>query len=442
VRVRCGRYLVVALGLALLALPASASAHASFSDSEPGTQSRLESPPREVRIRFDQSVTIGATPIRVLAKDGSELQGPARRLDSDRVVVVPVSGLQRGEAYTVRWSATSSDGHTVSGVYTFGVGIDAPPPTEAVGASGLTWRDDVARWGLFAAVALLVGGLAFRLVVLPAEVPGAVERRTHALTTIAAFAAIDIGVVGLVLRSQNALQLPFVDLLYGDLGPFATQTRFGIAWMVTTLGFAVCAALLVLAWAADAISLRWPALILGLVLLTAFPLSGHQATEPNASFVGRLADWLHLAAAALWVGGLVMLAFVVWRVAPDLRRQAFLRFSRIATVLVAVLVVAGTVVAIERLPAVADLWETSYGRILLLKLAIVALALGWGAVHHFVVRPRLERGDATGRGIGRSLVGESATAMAVLLVAAVLVNGAPPPVETGVRAVSAPATGP
>jgi copper transport protein len=137
-----------------------------------------------------------------------------------------------------------------------------------------------------------------------------------------------------------------------------------------------------------------------------------------------------------------MLAFVVWRSAPDLRRSAFLRFSRMATVLVAVLLVAGTVVAIERLPAVADLWETSYGRILLLKLAIVALALGWGAVHHMVVRPRLERGDAAGRGIGRSLMGESAAAMGVLLVAAVLVNGSPPPVETGVQAAGASAARP
>ena len=46
-----------------------------------------------------------------------------------------------------------------------------------------------------------------------------------------------------------------------------------------------------------------------------------------------------------------------------------------------------------RLPELGDLWETQYGRFLLVKVAIVALALIWGAVHHFVVRPRLEAGD-------------------------------------------------
>jgi putative copper export protein len=107
---------------------------------------------------------------------------------------------------------------------------------------------------------------------------------------------------------------------------------------------------------------------------------------------------------------------------------------------VAVLVLAGTYLTIARLPAVADLWETAYGQTLLVKLAIVCLALAWGAVHHFFVRPRIERGDAP-PGLRRSLLGESAVAMTVLLVAAALVNAQPPAVEPAggtTRAVSLP----
>ncbi|MGL6278323.1 MAG: copper resistance protein CopC [Gaiella sp.] len=412
-----------------LMLPAAAAAHATVSATAPDLQERLEAAPTEVRIRFDQAVAIGPAPIHVLRADGTELQGPALLRDDDRTVVVPVEGLRRGEAYTVRWRATSSDGHTIAGVYTFGVGVDPPPPTEAAGASGLTWRDDVARWALFVSVSVLVGGLALRLLVLPASVPASVEHRTNLLTTIAAFAAIDVGIVGLVLRSQNALQLPFVDLLYGDLRPFATKTSFGVAWMTTTLGFAVCAALLLLAWTLDRVRLRWPALALGLVLLTAFSLSGHQATEPDSGFLLRLADWLHLAAAALWVGGLALLAAVVGRLDPAARRATFLRFGRFATGLVAVLVIAGTVVALERLGAPSDLWETGYGRVLAVKIGLVVVALGWGAVHHLVVRPWVERGGVPGGRVGRSILGESVTAVAVLLAAAVLVNATPPPVE-------------
>ena len=94
------------------------------------------------------------------------------------------------------------------------------------------------------------------------------------------------------------------------------------------------------------------------------------------------------------------------------------------------LLVAGTVVAIERLPELVDLWTTSYGRTLLVKIGLVLVALAWGGFHHTFVRPRLERGESP-PGVGRSLLGESVVAMAVLFAAAVLVNGAPPPVQTG-----------
>jgi putative copper export protein len=163
------------------------------------------------------------------------------------------------------------------------------------------------------------------------------------------------------------------------------------------------------------------------LLVSGLSLSGHQATEPNASWFSELADWLHLVAACVWVGGVATLAFVVWPTAPDLRRRAFLGFSRIAVVLVGVMVLAGAYLAFVRLPEIPDLWQTSYGRLLVVKSAIVFVALSWGGFHHTFVRPRLERGEQPR--VRPSLVGESLVAVAVLLAAAVLTNGAPPPVE-------------
>jgi copper transport protein len=92
-----------------------------------------------------------------------------------------------------------------------------------------------------------------------------------------------------------------------------------------------------------------------------------------------------------------------------------------------VLVLAGTFVALQRLPELDDLWDTSYGRTLLVKIGLVLVALSWGGMHHMVVRPRLERGGRV-RGVGGSLLAESTVAIVVLLAAAVLVNAAPPPV--------------
>ena len=156
----------------------------------------------------------------------------------------------------------------------------------------------------------------------------------------------------------DALQVPFVDLLYGDLSPLATKTRFGVAFVAMTLGYAIVTALVLLAWILDRPRLLWPAFLIGIGFASGLSLSGHQGVEPNSTFLTGLADWLHLVAAILWVGGLVALAACVWPLAPTLRRSAFLGFSRIATVLVAVLVLAGTYLSISRLPALSDLWTT------------------------------------------------------------------------------------
>ena len=421
------RALLVTL-LVALAAPGSAPAHATLVAASPGEQSRVDAAPTEIRLAFDQAVTPPPDAIVVYAADGRRVSGAVSQSQRDTVIRVPVRGLAVGEAYTVRWRELSADGHIGTGVFTFGVGIEPPPPTEAVGASGMTWRDDVARWALFASLALMLGVVGIRLLVLPRVVDPRVERRVHLLGTVGAVAAVNAGIAGFVIRSANALQVSGVDLLYADLSPFAESTRFGNAFLVTTLGYGICLTILVVAWVLDRPELRWPAFLLALALVWSYPLSGHQATEPNASVVGQVADWVHLVAAMLWAGGVLTLAIVVWPLAPDLRRAAFLRFSRIAVGLVAVLVAAGTVVAIERLPHLSDLWETSYGQTLLVKIGLVGMALAWGGLHHTFVRPRLERGERLPR-VGRSLLGESAVAMAVLLVAAVLVNGAPPPVE-------------
>jgi copper transport protein len=424
--------------LVALAAPAAASAHATMQEATPAVQGRVEVPPKEVTLRFDQSVETLPNALVVLAPDGSRLSGAVRQTDRNTMVRVPLRGAVRGQAYTVRWRVVSADGHVTSGVFTFGVGVPAPPPTEAVGASGVTWRDDAARWALFLSLALMIGVVGIRLLVLPREIDPRVERRVYLLGVLGAFLALNAGIAGFVIRSANALQVGGVDLLYADLSPFAESTRFGTAFLVTTFGFGICLTILLLAWALALPVLRWPAFVLGLALVWGYPLSGHQATEPNSTPLTEIADWVHLVTAMLWVGGVLTLALVVWPLAPDLRRAAFLRFSRVAVFLIGLLLVAGTVVAVARLPQLHELWSTSYGRTLLVKLGLVCVALAWGGFHHTFVRPRLERGE-TPRGVGRSLLGESAVALVVLFAAAVLVNGAPPPVETGpTTAASAP----
>jgi copper transport protein len=285
----------------------------------------------------------------------------------------------------------------------------------------------VVRWAYFLALALLIGGLGARLLVLwKLPVPKALEQRFALMTAIGVVAVLEVGIAAFLLRAEDALQLPFGDLLYGDLSPISGGTRFGHAFVAMTLGYALVAALLYLAWLLDRPVLLWPALAVSLGFASGLSLSGHSAVDRRSSWLSQLADWVHLSAASLWLGGLCALVVCIWPLAPELRRTAFLRFSRLATVLVGLLVTAGVYLSVLRLPQVSDLWTASYGRVLVVKLGLVSVALLWGAFHHFVVRPAISRpGFPLGR-MSRSLAGESLVGMAILLAAAVLVDSKPP----------------
>jgi copper transport protein len=418
---------LAAAALVALALPASALAHAKLLERTPTFGARLASAPPAVSLGFDQGVGVFADSIEVRSSRGKLVTaGPARAVDGGRVATVPLRRLPKG-AYTVRWHVTSSEGHVLSGVYTFGVRVVPPPPTEAYGSAGPTTSEYIVKWGYFLGLALLVGGLVFRLLVVGKRATPAVERRFYLVATVGVVASIELGILGFLLRARDAFQLPLGRLVYGDLSPLAQGTRFGTAFIAMTLGFALVAAILFLAWLTERPVLLWPALVFGLLLCSGLSLSGHSAVEVGSTWRSELADWVHLSAACIWVGGLVQLAFVVWPAAPALRREAFLRFSQLAAGVVGLMVLAGAYLAYVRLPETSDLWQERYGQVLLVKSGLVALALSWGALHHFVVRPALQRGRGTGsHAISRSLIGESAVAIAVLLVAAVLVNANPP----------------
>jgi copper transport protein len=411
--------------LAALVLPTAASAHATLKQTSPSFRERLDSAPRRVELVFDQQVRAIPRSIAVVTVSGRLVSLPARVGADPRRLSARLRPLRRG-AYTVRWQALSADDHVISGVFTFGFRAPAPPPSEAYGATGPTLSDHLARWAYFLSLTLLLGTLAFRLLVIRGPAPLAFERRFYLLAGVGVVATIHAGIVAFLLRAEDALQLPFERMLYGNLAPIANGTRFGVAFIAMTLGYALVAALLFLGWLTERRALLWAALVVGLGFASGLSLSGHSAVDRGSSWASMLADWVHLSAATIWLGGVLTLAICVWPVTPELRRIAFLRFSRLAVVLVALLVGAGLYLSVLRLPQISDLWTAGYGRVLLVKLALVAVALAWGGVHHIFVRPMLERGTVPGR-LVRSLAGESAVGIAILLAAAVLVDSNPPP---------------
>ncbi|HEY3961367.1 MAG TPA: CopD family protein [Gaiellaceae bacterium] len=420
--------------VAALVLPATAAAHATLESTTPKFGKELQTSPSTIVFSFDQVVKVLPGAVEVLNGKGVNFATSSRVTGLD--LVANVKKLPTG-AYTVRWRAISADSHVTSGVWTFGVRVPAPSVQDAYGASGPTVAEHFVRWIWFLSFALTIGALGVRLVCLRGlAVPRSLDRKIAVAAGIGVIVALQTGIAAFSLRSEDALQLPLGKFLYGDLSPMAV-TPFGRAFIVMTLGFALVLALIFMAWLLDRIAFLWPAFVMSLLLVSGLSLSGHDAVDPGSSRWSEFADWVHIAAASLWVGGLGTVVGLVWYGAPELRQVVLRRFSKVATVSILLVVAAGIYLGIVRVPHLHDLWTFGYGQVLLVKSGLVLLALAWGGFHKFVVVPRLERNPSSGflSRVGRSLAGEVLVGAAVLLVAAILVDSRPPP-----RPAKAPAT--
>ena len=171
--------------------------------------------------------------------------------------------------------------------------------------------------------------------------------------------------------------------------------------------------------------------VLGAVaLVVAYLFDGHTVTEGHR-FWTALADIVHVTGGAVWAGGVLVLAAVLWRrhrSGRELRAlQLGLRFSVVATVALVAVGVAGIALTVIVLDSPSELWATEWGRTLLAKTFFVATAAAAGGYNHRVLIPRLERSPddpVLGHRFRMVITGEAAALVAVLVATAFLMGAA------------------
>jgi copper transport protein len=385
-----------------LAVPGSASAHATLVKVTPENRAVLATPPTAVRLVFDDTVR-AASGIKAIRNDGeaSVLAGKAHVLGGRTLVVPLKSGLADGD-YTILWRVVSDDGHTIAGVTVFGVGAARPPPTAALTASnGPSAKDVFSRWLLFAGLLTAVGAAFFRFAV--ARVP--------LRLFLGAFLLVFVGVSG---------------LLHG----VPVSSRFGGTMAAVAI---IAAAGAIFAALAPVYAALEPGVYVAALLLLPGPSIAGHALDAGRSPLEVVDDVIHVAAASVWLGGLLALGLALRRADGDPRRLVC-RFSNIAVVSVAVLGITGVVRAIAELHSVSQLWTTGYGRALIVKTALLAALVGLGWMNRYRLIPGL-RLDA----LRRNVVAELVLFAGLIVAVAVLTDLRPGRDRTAAAAV---ATGP
>jgi copper transport protein len=378
--------LAAAAALAATAAPA-ASAHARLLSTVPGDQAVVPTAPSRVTIRFDDKVRPRSGTIVVRNSDRkSVVAGKPRAVGDD--VVIPLRKLADGD-YTVRWRVLSDDGHTIQGVFAFGVGAGRSPPSAALSAGGgnPSTTDVVSRFLFFAGL-LVAGGTAIFFV----AVWRSARRAARLEGTDSAIWALIFAGCFLAFLGASGL-LPH----HG-----AGTTRFGIVMeiggVVAIIGATLAAITVVERRLAPA------AAAAALLLLPVPSLAGHALDRGQIRPLNVVADALHVAAAAVWIGGLLALAVATPRAVRALdseRRASFTgallpRLSAVALTSVLVIAATGLVRALSELSAVSQLWSSGYGRALIVKSSLLAglVALGWLNRRRLTYTPGLRRNAA------------------------------------------------
>ena len=444
--------ITLAAAAASLVLPAVAWAHAALLQTTPVASRIVNTPPKQVLLRYSEAVEprFAIVSVTNAAGDKETAGAPSRSPANADTLVVPLKKLAEGW-YLVYWRVISVDGHPVRGAFTFAVGPNAGPAPQfaipSISETAATPRLVTARWLAFLSLMAAIGLFVLRIVVarpVVARVPGTRLRSvTIAFGAASVVALVAIPIYVLLSTAEFALRSFWS---FGALFPLVRVSAFGRSWLDLELVFA-----LFVAAAAVAIWLDQPerrqrstAALLALAgalgaaaaCLLVPGLAGH-AGQTSPRGLSLAFDWFHLVAGSVWVGGLIGLV-VLAATLPAARRVAALvvcvpRFSNVAFVSVLVLIGAGTGSAVQQMPTLASFWQTSYGKSLLVKIALLAAALLLAAVNLLRNVPRFkafgtrpELGAPAASLLRRLVAGEALLVSGAVLAAAVL-SSLPPP---------------
>ena len=391
------RRLLAAIGLVVMAVAgwaAPAFAHAQVVKTEPAAETVLAKSPGQVVVHFSESVEIQLGAVRVF-------DAHAKRLDSgasthphgdSRAVAVSVPNDLPDGGYVVTWRVISADSHPVHGAFTFLIGQGGGAAATKAEASRLLGQTTgsvsvgviygIVRFASFASLFVLVGGAAL---VAGAWPEGASDRRARRLLLGVLLVADVATVIAIAIQGPYAGGLPLAKMFSPSVVGAVLHTRFGRVYVARML-------LLVAALPLLRMLLRSPdrppwwspaAGVVSAGLLVTPGLAGHAAAGSLVALAVPF-DLIHVAAAAVWVGGLAVLAVAALAPRDGPAGKAALstvapRFSQWALGLVVAIAVTGGFAAWRQVGSLSAVTTTPFGRLVLAKTIIFVVLVAVGS---------------------------------------------------------------
>ncbi len=435
-----------------VALAPVVSAHSDFEGSEPAADAVLVEPLDSITLRFATPVIgEGSSVVAVAETSGVAAQGELAAESDTNWLAVFTPPLQ-GDLFRIVYAFRAEDGHLIEGEFALNavaatttttvaddgegtlavsepvettsttegsstsqpgdVDAGAPPPTSGPSSSsGIDTANHISRLAQNLLGMTVVGYLVFAIACWRREDILPAPRVSIAL-------AVVIALAGLLEITTIGRQL---DITFGD----ALSHQLSRSPLITTCAAAVLAiaALSVLTGQVTSrSSFRALLVIPCLGLLVAPTFDGHTVSM-GPRLLHALSDVVHMGSTSMWIGSVIGLAVV----ARTDRQQLSAVAQRTAKALmgtVAAVVLSGVVMTFIIIDDLSSLTDSTWGRILIVKVVTVLIAGLIGAVHHWSVVPRLASRDVQTT-FQRSVTIEFGVLIAVIAVSSWLVVAMP-----------------
>jgi copper transport protein len=421
---------VLAVSIAtLLAFASPASAHAELLSTTPSYGADLANSPKLIQLLFNEGIKPVSGGLRLVREDSTQIStGTPRTIANGFEVAIPT--LEPG-AYVFGWRIVSDDGHPLRGAFTFRVGNSGDQSAAASLAQSLlggSTRDPVTTsiYNVVRVLRLMATFLAIGLATFFLKLRGAVF-------TVDRFRRLVIvcGVIGVLAEIA-------VLLLYGPFvsgrtvssvadGVLLDDTLHDPVGRVAGLRIAVFIALWMFSSRRPSGKTVHRVFVVGVALVASFTqlFPGHGTIGRWAPF-STLFSVGHVLAAGAWLGSLAVLGAAFLRSERLDRIRSSSVFSSIATVSLAVLLATGAFASLRQVGTLRALTSTTFGRVLLAKLALVALVVLLGLRNRRRLPTMIDRA-ATGSidNFRRSVIRESRLSLTIV-VASVLLSSLEP----------------
>ena len=422
----------------------SAYAHPFLVDSEPGQGQNAAVGTTQIIVFYSEAIEIDFSELKVFDSNGNKIDNmDTAYYEGESSLVITTPSLEDG-IYTVTSKVLSKiDGHLVQAAIIFGVGETQVDLSllEAQEESEITFLPEAAaRFPGIIGQTVVLGSVISGIAIWGTQRKRFGKESRDLVNQTYRFKFAKLTGISLVAVFASNFIILAVQTLRLETSPIdVIDTAFGTTWLIRMIITIILLGIWFWMERKPHLSPKKhiPMLAASLVLIFTTTMMGHgAATELTAPII---LDYVHNLLASVWIGGVIFFGFVLLPTLASLdgiqKAKVTLamlpRYSGMITIALGILIITGPTLLWFLESDVASLTNSTYGSLIIAKIMLAIVLIGFGAFYQFKIQRQAERNLKSGKTftfnkLSKPLKAEAMVGIALLGIVALLVNSSLP----------------